>query len=80
MRRSPAPIRSSWHATPSRASSNRRAASLDAQASLLRRRAAEGQPLLKPSAAASDTDPAEAAAWVDFALAMINRNEFVYVP
>ena len=26
------------------------------------------------------TDPAEAAAWVDFALAMLNRNEFVYVP
>ena len=25
-------------------------------------------------------DPAEAAAWVDFALAMLNRNEFLYVP
>jgi hypothetical protein len=25
-------------------------------------------------------DQAEAAAWVDFALAMLNRNEFIYVP
>ena len=25
-------------------------------------------------------DPAEAAAWVDFSLAMLNCNEFLYVP
>ena len=25
-------------------------------------------------------DRAEGAAWVDFALAMMNRNEFLYVP
>jgi hypothetical protein len=25
-------------------------------------------------------DPAEAAAWVDFCLAMLNRNEFIYIP
>jgi hypothetical protein len=25
-------------------------------------------------------EPAEAAAWVDFALALLNSNEFLYVP
>ncbi len=36
--------------------------------------------LARPSFIPPGTDPAEAAAWVDFALAMLNRNEFVYVP
>jgi hypothetical protein len=36
--------------------------------------------LAKPSFVPPETDAAEAAAWVDFALAMLNRNEFVYVP
>ncbi len=34
----------------------------------------------RPSPAPDGDDPARAAAWVDFALAMLNRNEFVYVP
>lgn len=53
---------------------------LETQAALLRRRAEAAQPLVKPAYMPSGTDPAEGAAWVDFALAMLNRNEFVYVP
>ena len=34
----------------------------------------------QPSGDPRRLDPAEAAAWVDFALAMLNRNEFLYVP
>ena len=36
--------------------------------------------LALPSFVPPQTDPAEAAALVDFALAMLNRNEFVYLP
>jgi hypothetical protein len=36
--------------------------------------------LARPSFVPSETDAAEAAAWVDFGLAMLNRNEFVYIP
>jgi hypothetical protein len=36
--------------------------------------------LARPTFVPAEMDPAEAAAWVDFALAMLNRNEFVYVP
>jgi hypothetical protein len=56
------------------------AAFLAAQTALLRRRLAEGRPLAVPASAPPTVDDAEAAAWVDFALAMLNRNEFVYVP
>ncbi|WP_161602143.1 DUF1549 and DUF1553 domain-containing protein [Tautonia marina] len=37
-------------------------------------------PLAAPTPEPSGVDSAEAAAWVDFAVAMLNRNEFVYVP
>jgi hypothetical protein len=53
---------------------------LDAQTVLLRRRLVDGRPVPGPTSVSPGTDPAEAAAWVDFALAMLNRNEFVYVP
>ncbi len=57
------------------------AAFLDAQGALLRRRLVRGgPPLAMPSSVPPGTDPAEAAALVDFALAMLNRNEFVYLP
>jgi hypothetical protein len=36
--------------------------------------------LARPSFVPPGTDAPEAAAWVDFALAMLNRNEFEYVP
>jgi hypothetical protein len=36
--------------------------------------------LARPLGWNGEIEPAEAAAWVDFALAMLNRNEFVYVP
>ncbi len=36
--------------------------------------------LAQPSGREINLEPSEAAAWVDFALAMLNRNEFVYVP
>ncbi len=50
------------------------------QTSLLRDRAAAGEPLAAPTPFPAGADPAGAAAWVDFAAAMLNRNEFVYVP
>ncbi|HEX8202606.1 MAG TPA: DUF1549 and DUF1553 domain-containing protein [Isosphaeraceae bacterium] len=53
---------------------------LDGQAKRLRARANAGLPLARPGFVPEGTDPAEAAAWVDFARAMLNRNEFVYVP
>jgi hypothetical protein len=53
---------------------------LDSQAERLRQRARAGRPLAKPTFNPEATDPALAAAWVDYALAMLNRNEFLYVP
>jgi hypothetical protein len=50
---------------------------LRAQTEFLRDRARDAQPLARVT---DEIDPAEAAAWVDFALAMLNRNEFLYVP
>ena len=50
------------------------------QAALHRRRVSEGRPAAAPTFMTEDDDAAEGAAWVDFALAMLNRNEFVYVP
>jgi hypothetical protein len=50
---------------------------LESQAQLLRQ---AKHPLAQPSWTPEGTDRAEAAAWVDFALAMLNRNEFLYVP
>ncbi|WP_435007576.1 DUF1549 and DUF1553 domain-containing protein [Tundrisphaera lichenicola] len=53
---------------------------LTSQADFLRDREAEGGPLARPTFLPEVIRPAEAAAWVDFALAMLNRNEFLYVP
>jgi len=54
---------------------------LDAQAALLRDRPAHGGPApALPSFVPPGTDPAEDSALVDFALAMLNRNEFLYIP
>jgi len=50
------------------------------QSRLLRGQAVESRSLARPTFVPDGTDPAEAAAWVDLALAMLNRNEFVYVP
>jgi hypothetical protein len=53
---------------------------LAAQSTLLGEQAKAGQPLAAPIPAPQSVDPADAAAWVDFALAMLNRNEFLYIP
>jgi hypothetical protein len=53
---------------------------LNAQAGLIRQRAAEGWPVAMPTFLPEDTETDEAAALVDFARAMLNRNEFLYVP
>src|SRR5262249_17957830 len=53
---------------------------LSEQAAFLRQRAREGQPLAEPRRESHADDPAAAAALVDFALAMFNRNELLYVP
>ncbi|HWE37505.1 MAG TPA: DUF1549 and DUF1553 domain-containing protein [Isosphaeraceae bacterium] len=51
---------------------------LASQADLLRPR--DPATLAAPTYLPPGLDPAEAAAWVDFASAMLNRNEFLYVP
>ncbi len=53
---------------------------LDAQTDLLRKQADAGKILAQPGFRPESVDEARAAAWVDFALAMLNRNEFIYVP
>ncbi|QDV33390.1 DUF1549 and DUF1553 domain-containing protein [Tautonia plasticadhaerens] len=65
---------------PTGEESGRAIAFLEGQAELLRSRAAGDPPLASPVPGPEGIDPARAAAWVDFALAMLNRNEFVYVP
>jgi hypothetical protein len=49
------------------------------QTALLRAQAARGEAVVAPAGLAADLDPAEAGAWVDLCLAMLNLNEFVYV-
>jgi hypothetical protein len=54
---------------------------LSAQTDLIRQEIKEGRSVMKPSGLAhQELDAAAAAAWVDFALAMVNCNEFLYVP
>ncbi len=54
---------------------------VDSQSEFLRRRAAKGeQSLTLPTFLPEAMELAIAAAWVDFSLAMLNRNEFVYIP
>ncbi len=54
---------------------------LASQTTLLRRQKEAGRPLNQPSGGVDkSTDPAAAAALVDYALAMLNCNEFLYVP
>ena len=51
------------------------------QSEIARQEVKEGRPVSKPSGLAGHAiDPAEGAAWVDLALAMLNCNEFLYVP
>src|SRR5262249_39964666 len=52
---------------------------LTEQAELLRDRLRARLPVGVPRATAEGTDPAFAAALVDFCLALLNRNEFIYV-
>ncbi len=63
---------------PSPAERIRASAFLASQAKFLGE--STGRPLARPTFTPDGTDPAEAAAWVDFCLAMLNRNEFVYIP
>jgi hypothetical protein len=54
---------------------------LASQADIIRRQVKEGQAPSKPSGLTdAPLDLAEGAAWVDFALALLNCNEFLYVP
>jgi hypothetical protein len=50
------------------------------QAALIAPRLAEGKPVAKPTFVPDRSDLATAAAWVDFSRAMLNRNEFLYMP
>jgi Protein of unknown function (DUF1553)/Protein of unknown function (DUF1549) len=53
---------------------------LISQADMLSRQAQAGQPLARPTFIPERLAPYLAAAWVDFCRAMLNRNEFLYVP
>jgi hypothetical protein len=54
---------------------------LASQAEMIRGQAKAGRTPSKPTGLMDrPLDPAEGAAWVDFALAMLNCNEFLYVP
>jgi hypothetical protein len=53
---------------------------LKAQTELIQDQARNGRPLSRPAGAIPAIEPAEAAAWIDFALALLNCNEFLYVP
>ena len=53
---------------------------LETQIPLLRERVKTGETLARPTFTTEASEAAESAAWVDFALAMLNRNEFLYVP
>jgi hypothetical protein len=65
---------------PTLAEASRARNFLTEQADLLRARQKAGQPLAQPDDLPATTDRADAAAWVDFAVAMLNCNEFLYVP
>ena len=59
---------------------NQARAFLADQSELLRRQAEAGHPLARPTFVAEGVALPLAAAWVDFSRAMLNRNEFLYVP
>ena len=65
---------------PSQAEIDQARGFLVSQARLIRQRAAEGWPVAMPTFVPEDTEVAEAAAMVDFARAMLNRNDFLYLP
>ncbi len=67
--------------SPSPSERSRSLEFLDSQAKFLRdERARTGRPLARPSFAPATIDEARLAAWVDLALAMLNRDEFLTVP
>jgi hypothetical protein len=53
---------------------------LKAQAELITMETQAGRTRNRPAGAIPPIDSAEAAAWVDFALALLNSNEFLYRP
>jgi hypothetical protein len=66
---------------PTAAETDRAGGFLKTQTTLLQERIRQGQPVSKPCGCSDlKIAAAEAAAWVDFALAMLNCNEFLYVP
>lgn len=66
---------------PSDAELDRARNFLSTQAELLKAEQGAGRPLSEPiGVGPSPLPPTEAAAWVDLALAMLNSNEFLYVP
>ena len=63
---------------PSEAERSQATQFIDGQVKLLRE--SSERPRALPTFVPAGADPAAASAWVDYALAMLNRNEFVYVP
>ena len=77
MNESNAPTSSCWHASRASDEVNRARSFLKAQSDLVRK---EKRPAISAACDCPGIDPAEAAAWVDFSLALLNCNEFLYVP
>jgi hypothetical protein len=66
---------------PSAAEIGRAREFLAAETQLLSKELRAGRPLWRPTGKGGGSiEPAEGAAWVDFALALLNCNEFLYVP
>ena len=70
------PINSRWPA-PKPSEVERARSFLKTQADRIRNQSRDGRPEVRQP---NGIDPAEAAAWVDIALALLNCNEFLYVP
>ena len=67
---------SSWRREPSPLELDRARSFLKTQADMIRKE----KPARKLGCQFASLDPAESAAWVDFSLALLNCNEFLYVP
>ena len=75
-----APIRLALAREPKPNEIERARSFVKAQADRIRNQARDGLGGNRPAGALGAIEPAEAAAWVDLALALLNSNEFLYVP
>ena len=77
IKESNAPTDLCWPVSPSHGEVELTKGFLKAQSELIRKEKRETKAV---ACECAGIDPAEAAAWVDFSLALLNCNEFLYVP